>query len=67
MQRFKTNIKCGGCVQKVKPFLDSLKDIEEWNVDLNSPDRVLTVEGEISADNVIRAISGAGYRAERIT
>ena len=67
MQKFKTNIKCGGCIQKVKPYLDDLKEIKTWNVDLDSPDRILTVEGEISEETIIRAISIAGYRAEKIT
>lgn len=66
MQKFKTNIKCGGCIQKVKPYLDGLKQIKTWNVDLNSPDRILIVDGEISGDMIIQAISNAGYRAEMI-
>jgi copper chaperone len=66
MQSFRTNIKCGGCVSKVKPYLDSVKDITSWHVDLMSPDRVLTVEGEVSSDLVVKAIAAAGYRADRI-
>jgi len=66
MQKFKTNIKCGGCIQKVKPGLDGLKEIISWNVDLGSPDRILTVEGEINSELVIKALSSAGYHAEKI-
>jgi copper chaperone len=66
MQKFKTNIKCGGCLQKVKPYLDDLKEIKSWNVELDSPDRVLTVEGETSEESIIQAISIAGYKAEKI-
>ena len=67
MQSFKTNIKCGGCVNKVKPFLDGLKEIRSWKVDLDSPDRILTVEGEINGDIVIKAIAAAGYHADSIS
>lgn len=67
MQSFKTNIKCGGCVSKVKPYLDGLKEIRSWKVDLDSPDRILTVEGEISGGLVIKAIAAAGYRADSIS
>jgi copper chaperone len=63
---FRTNIKCGGCVEKVKPHLDIIKGIKSWNVDLASPDRVLTVEGEISDELIIKTIAAAGYRAEKI-
>ena len=66
MLTFKTNIKCGGCVAKVKPFLDNLKEIKSWNVDLASVDRVLTVEGEIKAETITRALAEAGYSAEKI-
>lgn len=66
MQKFKTNIKCGGCIQKVKPGLDSLKEIISWNVDLESPDRILTVEGEINSDLIIQTLSSVGYSAEKI-
>ena len=65
MQKFKTNIKCGGCIQTVKPFLDGLKEIDNWQVDLGSPDRILSVEGNILEEKVIAAIQAAGYRAER--
>jgi copper chaperone len=66
LQSFKTNIKCGGCVSKVKPYLDNLKEVKSWNVDLASADRLLTVEGEINAELITRAIAEAGYNAEKI-
>ncbi len=66
MQSFKTNVKCSACVQKVKPHLDGMKEIKSWQVDLSSPDRILTVEGEINAELIIKAIALAGYRADKI-
>ncbi len=67
MQSFKTNIKCNGCIQKVKPYLDNLKGIKAWDVDLTSHDRILTVEGDgIEPDGVISALKQAGYQAEQI-
>jgi copper chaperone len=67
MMKFKTNIKCGGCIQTVKPYLDSLKEITSWEVDTSSPDRTLSIEGEIPPEKVIQAIQAAGYRAEKIS
>jgi copper chaperone len=64
---FKTNIKCNGCIQTVTPYLSAIKEIKEWNVDLTSLDRILTVEGvEIRPDAVISELAKAGYRAEQI-
>jgi copper chaperone len=66
VQTFKTNIRCGGCIQKVKPYLDGLKEIKTWQVDLASPDRILTIDGEISAELVTKALAEAGYNAEKL-
>jgi copper chaperone len=67
MMKFKTNIKCGGCIQTVKPYLDSLKEIKSWEVDILSPDKILTLEGDIAEEKVVQAIQAAGYKAEKIS
>ena len=66
--KFKTNIKCGGCIATVTPALDSLKGVEKWEVDTGNPDKVLTVQaGEgLLANDVISALKGKGYNAEKI-
>ena len=63
--KFKTNIKCGGCVATVTPFLNQEKNIEKWQVDTNNPDKILTVEGSaVNEDEVIEAIEKAGFKIE---
>jgi copper chaperone CopZ len=42
--KFKTNINCSGCLSKVTPFLNEEKNIKKWDVNLESDDRILTVE-----------------------
>jgi copper chaperone len=65
--RFKTNIKCNNCIQKVTPFLSGIKEIKEWNVDITSADRILTVEGnDLEPSVIISSLSQAGYKAEQI-
>jgi len=54
-------------VQKVKPFLDGIKEVKTWQVDLASPDRILTIEGEVTGELIINAITEAGYHAEKIS
>ena len=44
--KFKTTMSCSGCVSKVEKFLNEEKDILKWEVDLNSPDKILTIETE---------------------
>ena len=65
--KFRTNLKCGGCVATVAPFLDALEGIEKWSVDLSVPERLLTVEVEgIEPAGVTKVIGDAGYQAEQI-
>ena len=46
--KFKTNIKCTGCLGKVTPHLDSAEGVESWEVDLENPDRILTVNSSFT-------------------
>jgi copper chaperone CopZ len=65
--KFKTNIKCMGCVGTVTPALDKAAGAGNWSVDLQSPYRELTVKGtDVKADALIAAIAGVGYKAESI-
>ncbi|MDP4186535.1 MAG: heavy metal-associated domain-containing protein [Bacteroidota bacterium] len=62
--KFKTNIKCNGCIAKVAPVLDKEKNINKWKVDLNDPERTLVVEGEIKPEEVQKLLGQVGYKAE---
>ena len=64
--QFKTNIKCGGCVATVTPFLNGDEYVENWTVDLESADRVLKVETSHSPEEIQQLIKKAGYVAEEI-
>lgn len=64
--KFKTTIKCNGCVNTVKPVLEEANNISNWSVDLESPDRILTVETEGNADEVVELLKEAGYKAEEV-
>jgi copper chaperone len=62
--KFKTNIKCAGCVEKVTPFLNEAIGEKNWKVDYIDPSKVLTVAGEKDETKVIEALKKAGYKAE---
>jgi copper chaperone len=63
--KFKTNINCGSCINTVTPFLNRLDEVDEWKVDTESPDKILTVEGEdFTAEEIISILKEAGYTAE---
>ncbi|AFD07566.1 heavy-metal-associated domain-containing protein [Solitalea canadensis] len=62
--KFKTNIKCSGCIATVTPKLNALTAEENWQVDLTSPDKVLSVEGDVTPEQVEKALAEVGYKAE---
>lgn len=62
--KFKTTIKCGGCIATVTPFLNKIEGILTWSVDTNSPDKILTVETEsVNPDEITNTLKTAGYQA----
>jgi len=63
--KFKTNLSCNGCVNTVKPHLEEL-NITDWDVDLNTKDSPVTIEGEnLNPEDIKKAFEKAGYRAEQ--
>lgn len=64
--KFKTTIKCSGCVATVTPFLNEALEGKHWEVNYNDPSRILTVEGQDNPEKVIEALKKAGYKAEVI-
>lgn len=64
---FKTNIKCSGCVNKATPFLNETVGEDNWEVDVNTPDKVLTISNEtVSVELVKQAVEKAGFTASEI-
>ena len=64
--KFKTDIKCSGCVAKVTPHLDEALGTNNWEVDLSDPSRTLKVKVETSETSVQQALAKAGYHAEAL-
>lgn len=60
-KRFKTNLRCGSCVATMKPILDREPGVDHWEVDIASPEKTLTVEGNASADKIKAALHRGGY------
>jgi len=63
--KFKTNIKCTGCLTAVTPFLNKTVGEQQWTVDLQDPQRILSVEGATESE-VINAVKEAGFEAVKI-
>lgn len=64
--KFKTNIKCSGCVAQVTPHLNAEKSIAHWQVDTANPEKILTVQGDHPNEKtIVEAIKRAVFTLEK--
>jgi copper chaperone len=64
--KFKTNIKCAGCIAAVSPSMNEKIGEGLWQVDLQDPNKILTVSTEKTEDEIILTLEKVGYKAEKI-
>lgn len=65
--KFKTNIKCDGCIATVTPALNETVGADHWQVDLKDPLRLLTIDLPLVDPKEIQAaLAKVGYAAEPI-
>src|SRR4051812_34346745 len=62
--KFKTDIHCDSCIQKITPYLDKEESISDWNVDMESSDKVLSITGSsVDSAQIQKLMKQAGYEA----
>lgn len=66
--KFKTNIKCGGCIAAVSPHLNNIPEIARWEVDTDNPEKILSIATTAPLDpqRVISTLEKAGYVAKAL-
>lgn len=64
--KFKTDIKCSGCIAKVTPHLNETVGEGKWEVDLNNPAKTLSITGGSDEASIKEAVKKAGFKAERV-
>ncbi len=64
---FTTNIQCSNCLSKVSLKLNEQSGIQAWQVDLQDPDRTLTVETDVlNSEDIKKAVLKAGFIATAV-
>lgn len=66
IMKFKTNVKCQGCVDRIAELFTKNKEISSWEVNLTSDDKVLTVETSLSVSEIRWMLWAIWYIAEII-
>ena len=65
--QFKTNIKCSGCVAKVTPALNETAGENNWKVDTENANKILTISaGNLTESEIKTAVEKAGFKAEKV-
>lgn len=65
-KKFKTNINCGGCIEKVTPYLKEVENIQ-WEVDTTAKEKILTIVAtHDKIEKAVQKVSEAGFNIETI-
>lgn len=65
--KFKTTIKCNGCLGKAEKALSNIPGIKHWDVDLNNPDKILSIETEEDiSSRIIEELENQDFEIEQI-
>ncbi len=65
--KFKTTIKCSGCLEKVTPHLNEVSGIENGKSISRTPTKVLVVESNgATEEDVVATLDKIGFKAERL-
>ena len=63
--KFKTNINCNGCIASVTPYLEKVRSIDHWEVDISNKNKILTVKGEdLKKEEIEAVVKEAGFEIE---
>lgn len=65
--KFKTTLKCGGCEEKITEGLNAIEEIEQWEVDLDSAEKTLTITASENVEAKVKAVFKAkGFEAVKV-
>jgi copper chaperone len=63
--KFKSNINCNNCIGKVTPVLNKFINLE-WNVDIASPGKILTLKGDFNIEEIKESLKSIGFKTQEI-
>jgi copper chaperone CopZ len=59
----KTNLRCGACVNAIRPAFDAEPGVTRWAADVTTPEKLLTVEGDgITVPRIRELLQSKGYQ-----
>lgn len=64
---FNTNVKCSGCVEKIKMQFENNANIHEWSIDVQSSEKPLSITTELTQKEVQKLVEKAGFTANFVS
>jgi len=65
--KIKTDLSCKHCVMKVEPLLKNVNGIVDYSIDLEHPDKLVTISSDSADINaLISGFKKAGYQAKKL-
>ncbi len=62
---FKTNINCGGCLEKITPFMAKFPPQTTWHANTDHKDKILTIESDtLTEAQIMAVVREAGFSIE---
>lgn len=67
MKTFKTTINCGSCIRAISPTLNEVVGENNWTVDTENPDKILTIHNEnVDETELVNAVRQAGFEIDAL-
>jgi len=65
--KLKTDLSCKHCIMKVEPILKNTEGVVAYSVDLDDPDRIVSISSEdADINSLIAEFKKAGYAAKKV-
>ena len=70
--KYKTSLRGWECIVTIKPYLDAVIGVSRWDVDMDDPEKILTVHvmdfghTRLAEGAIERAMADAGYTAVQL-
>jgi len=64
--KFKTSLNDDTSIDAIKPYFNYKTKIKHWEVDMENPDKVLTITTDFSEKEIFEMLKSLGFSAEKL-
>jgi len=64
--KFKTSLNDTFAIEAIKPYFNYKSKIKQWEVDMEHPEKILTITTDFSEKDIVEMLKNIGFSAERL-